>query len=241
MGLEARGLGRPFVRLRRRSLPLPALGFAPGAAAGRGGGTGGAGAGCTRGAWKNKGALLWLAKGAGGRGGGGGAGRALADDLGEQRRHGAQVLDVEYLPRVLHLQRLQLRHQQQQLGVEEPAGQGRTWLAPAAVPVASGTVAMGRRDVPALGRRVLVVDVALERQGHLLLEAVDEIPLGDTGVVWGRGAGGSVAPRGRRGVPAAPARRLPGEKSSMACSRTYSASCSRSFFRLRWNLSSGSR
>ena len=41
------------------------------------------------------------------------------------------------------------------------------------------------QHIPALGHGVPVVDVALERQGHLLLELVDEVPLGDAGVVWG--------------------------------------------------------
>lgn len=55
------------------------------------------------------------------------------------------------------------------------------------------------QHIPALGHGVLVVDIALERQGHLLLELVDEVPLGDSGVVWGHRVGGwpSAGPRGR--------------------------------------------
>ena len=72
---------------------------------------------------------------------------------------------------------------------------------PVAVPAVEGTVAVPTplRRVPALGHGVPVVDVALECQGHLLLELVDEVPLGDAGVVWGRRAGRrpSAGPRGR--------------------------------------------
>lgn len=45
------------------------------------------------------------------------------------------------------------------------------------------------RHVPALGHGVLLVHVALERQRHLLLELVDDVPLGDAGVVWGQRGG----------------------------------------------------
>lgn len=56
--------------------------------------------------------------------------------------------------------------------------------------------------IPALGHGVPVVDVALERQGHLLLELVDEVPLGDAGMVWGCRVDRRPS-AGPRGCPAA--------------------------------------
>lgn len=42
----------------------------------------------------------------------------------------------------------------------------------------------GSPNSPALGQRVPVVNVALQGEGHFLLELVDEVVLRDTGVVW---------------------------------------------------------
>jgi len=102
---------------------------------------------------------------------------------------------VEDLPHVLRLQRLQLRQQQQQLRVEKPVGgtggPAQSWW-PSPWQRDPGHASTPQR-VPALGHGVPVVDVALERQGHLLLECINEVPLGDAGVVWGCRAGISGA------------------------------------------------
>lgn len=50
--------------------------------------------------------------------------------------------------------------------------------------------------LPALGHGVPVVNVALEGEGHLLLQLVNEIPLGDAGVVWGTTGGRQRAAEG---------------------------------------------